>query len=172
VSKQPEDQAFFDFADRNGDGRLETAEIVAGLKALSLLAACEIAMSVTDHGTGVFELLDRNGDGQLTPRELADAVNTLQPFADAQGAVHPSALPRRLTVRVTTASMPAVISFPQPETVAATAPAAKPPEWFWRMDRNGDGEISEREFLGPLELFDKFDRNRDGLISPKEIERE
>jgi hypothetical protein len=36
------------------------------------------------------------------------------------------------------------------------------------MDRNGDGDVSLREFLGPLELFRKLDRDGDGLISPDE----
>ena len=33
------------------------------------------------------------------------------------------------------------------------------------MDRNGDGEVSLRKFLGPIELFRKLDKNSDGLIS-------
>jgi hypothetical protein len=33
------------------------------------------------------------------------------------------------------------------------------------MDRNGDSDVSLREFLGPIEHFRKLDRNGDGLIS-------
>jgi hypothetical protein len=36
------------------------------------------------------------------------------------------------------------------------------------MDRNGDGVVSRREFLGPPELFRKLDRDGDGVISPAE----
>jgi hypothetical protein len=38
------------------------------------------------------------------------------------------------------------------------------------MDRNGDGFVSRREFLGSREEFDQIDANKDGLISPEEAE--
>ena len=43
-----------------------------------------------------------------------------------------------------------------------------PPEWFTRMDRNGDGDLTLKEFLGDGSDFRKLDINRDGLIEPKE----
>jgi hypothetical protein len=36
------------------------------------------------------------------------------------------------------------------------------------MDRNGDGFVSRREFIGTRAAFDRLDRDRDGLISPEE----
>ena len=38
------------------------------------------------------------------------------------------------------------------------------------MDRNRDGDLSRREFLGPLETFADFDEDEDGLISVDEVE--
>jgi hypothetical protein len=38
------------------------------------------------------------------------------------------------------------------------------------MRRNRDGDVSRREFLGPLGQFDRLDRDEDGLISPDEAE--
>jgi hypothetical protein len=39
------------------------------------------------------------------------------------------------------------------------------------MDRNGDGFVSRREWLGPEELFHKLDADGDGLLSPQEAAR-
>ena len=44
------------------------------------------------------------------------------------------------------------------------------PLWFRKMDRNADGDVSEREFLGTIEQFRKLDRDGDGLLSPEEAE--
>src|SRR5207253_4986211 len=51
------------------------------------------------------------------------------------------------------------------------AQAARGPVWFQRMDRNGDGELSLREWLGSKEDFRRIDTNGDGIISLEEAER-
>jgi hypothetical protein len=38
------------------------------------------------------------------------------------------------------------------------------------MDKNGDGDVSPREFLGTPEDFRRIDTNGDGLIDPEEAE--
>jgi len=37
------------------------------------------------------------------------------------------------------------------------------------MDRNGDGRVSGREFLGSETDFQQRDRNGDGKLSPAEL---
>ena len=49
--------------------------------------------------------------------------------------------------------------------------APKGPEWFRKMDRNNDGDISLKEWLGTEEEFRKIDADGDGLISVEEAER-
>jgi hypothetical protein len=43
--------------------------------------------------------------------------------------------------------------------------------WFRKMDRNADGDVSFREFLGAREEFDRIDADGDELISVEEAER-
>ena len=49
-------------------------------------------------------------------------------------------------------------------------PAAGP-DWFQKMDRNHDGDVSRREFLGPRDQFDRLDRDNDGLIDADEASK-
>ena len=46
--------------------------------------------------------------------------------------------------------------------------SAAGPNWFRKMDRNRDGDISRREFLGPRADFERLDRDHDGLIDAQE----
>jgi hypothetical protein len=49
--------------------------------------------------------------------------------------------------------------------------AAVGPVWFQRMDRNMDGDLTWKEFLGPRHVFEELDANHDGLIDPMEAEK-
>lgn len=161
--------ALFDLANRRGAGEIKSAEIDAALIAVAPLAGCRVTVTIFDRGGGLFELLDRNGDGQLSPRELVEAAATLKPFAGSNGKIGPTDLPRRLEFRSAVASVPVLQSPPAaPQSTVPPPPRPSVPAWFTQMDRNGDGDVSLREFLGPIELFRKLDRNGDGLISPDE----
>jgi Ca2+-binding EF-hand superfamily protein len=170
LERQPAAQALFDLADRNADGKVDAAEVEAALKAVGPLARSRVEVVFADQGSGLFELLDRDGDGRLSPRELVEAVGVLKSFAGPDGMVGPKDLVRQFRVRVVVESIPVgvlaqpVRMLPEDEPVRR----AGVPAWFVKMDRNGDGDVSLREFVGPIELFRKLDRNGDGLISAEE----
>jgi hypothetical protein len=50
----------------------------------------------------------------------------------------------------------------------AAAGDVEPPKWFRDGDFNGDGDVSRREFVGPLEHFRQLDLNEDGFVSAAE----
>ncbi len=170
LEKQPPLLAFFDLADRNGDGKVDVAEVEAALKVIASLARCRVDIAFADKGNGLFELLDRNGDGRLSPRELVEAAAVLKPFAGPDGTIGPKDLIRRFDVQCSVEAIPVgvLIAPARPTPGDESRQPVNLPAWFAKMDRNGDGDISLREFVGPIELFRKFDKNGDGLISPEE----
>jgi Ca2+-binding EF-hand superfamily protein len=170
VETQPAALALFDLADRVGGGKVDAAAVEAALKAVAPLARCRVEVTFTDRGDGLFELLDRNGDGRLSPRELVEAAAVLRPFAGPDGAVGPKDLVRQYHVRAAVEPVPVGVVVTVPRADAADGPGrtVAAPAWFSKMDRNGDGDVSLREWVGPVELFRKLDRNGDGLLSPDE----
>ena len=156
----------FDLADRNADGKVDAAEVDAALKVLAPLANCRVDVVFADQGNGLFELLDKNGDARLSPRELVEAPAVLSPLAGPDGLVGPNDLIRRFVVRSGTDTIPIGFVVTTRSSSGASVPSV--PEWFTKTDRNGDGEVSLREFVGPIDLFRKLDRDGDGLISAAE----
>ncbi|MBN9118118.1 MAG: EF-hand domain-containing protein [Planctomycetes bacterium] len=112
-------------------------------------------------GAGLFELIDTNHDGALSVRELRGAWDRLKEAGCVTaGAFDAKKLPRVLLVAA---------SRGYPQTLALDA--RRGPAWFRAMDRNGDGDVSRREFTGPADVFDKLDLDKDGLISAAEAEK-
>jgi Ca2+-binding EF-hand superfamily protein len=159
----------FALMDRNGDGKLTEAEVTEFLDVHALGSTAFVTLTQGDQGRGLFELIDTNRDGRLSPRELKNAWKTLEPWdLDGDGCISRNEIPRRLQL---------IISHGRPASNSpAAAPAVAPvvskarsgPLWFRKMDRNGDGDVSRKEFLGSDEDFDRIDTDHDGLISEKE----
>ena len=54
------------------------------------------------------------------------------------------------------------------EPAKAEAAKAAGPLWFRKMDVNGDGDVSRREWLGSDDDFQRIDTDGDGLIDAAE----
>jgi Ca2+-binding EF-hand superfamily protein len=169
-------RGLFTFADRDGDGKLTEKELNAFFDAIDDGMNASVSLSVSDHGPGLFELLDANRDGRLSIRELRTAWERVAPWDKANaGAVTRDQIPRQysLTVRQGTVDDRRfrVAVARQAGMRPQSANSGRGPLWFKKMDRNGDGDVSPREWLGSAEDFKKIDTDGDGLISADEAEK-
>jgi len=179
----------FKLMDRDGDGKLFEKEVLAYLDATQEMQAAARAgcasVAVTTEGKGLFEMIDTDGDGRLSVREMRNAVKLITELdRDGDGCVSKAELPRctQAAFRMGPADgggnlgyyAPAQALILNDARLVGSAPRqAKPPrgpEWFRKMDRNGDGDVSRKEFLGTDEQFAEIDTDGDGLISVEEAE--
>lgn len=147
-------------ADRDGDGKLSARELDGWLDLQSKISRGQVLLTVLDGG-GLFEVLDANHDGALSVRELRGGWERLKAVgAVTDGKFDPKKQPRVVLVAAS-----------RGYTSTLAADARRGPDWFKAMDRNGDGDVSRREFAGPADVFDTLDTDADGLLSADEAEK-
>jgi Ca2+-binding EF-hand superfamily protein len=181
-------RGIFKAMDRDGDGKLFEKEMLAYLDTMKELQAAAqksfASLTVSDRGRGLFDLLDTNRDGRLGLREMRRMPELLGPKGgldrDGDGALSRSEIPRSYRADFRRGPVAVGNNFGGKVFVVAnrvggpapTPPApARGPLWFRKMDRNRDGDVSRREFLGTDEEFRKIDTDGDGLISLEEAEK-
>jgi Ca2+-binding EF-hand superfamily protein len=169
-------RGLFELIDTDGDGKIFWPEMERYVRSRAEAAATRCDIVLYDLGHGFFESLDLNHDGRLGLREIRAAATTLFGMRrPGQTILRPNDPPRRLHLEVIRGSFQLFGTGGMGEstlpklTVQPRVPVG--PMWFQRMDRNMDGDVSWKEFLGPRHVFEELDADHDGLIDPKEAEK-
>jgi Ca2+-binding EF-hand superfamily protein len=175
-------QALVKLTGLDGDGKLTEKEMLAYLDQMHELrakaAASFATLSVVDQGR-LFDLLDTDGDGRLSVREERQAVSLLDRLdRDGDGFLGKDEIPHSYFATFVRGP---VDTTPFPGAMFVNSSPARPPGigstpvrgplWFRKMDRNQDGDVSRREFVGTDEPFARIDTDGDGLIRVEEAER-
>lgn len=145
-------------------------ETTINLTAAQVRSAEQVSLGAVVDGYPLLPMLDPNDDGRLTTRERRELVERVLAFdTNGDGAV--SMTEAQPPVRICIGLGPVVhrelaglrsLVWPPTE---ASAPG---PEWFVRMDRNSDNDLSRSEFPGTDEQFQSLDADKDELISAAE----
>ncbi|MGD9723338.1 MAG: hypothetical protein AB7O59_18105 [Pirellulales bacterium] len=158
--------------DIDGDKKIFKGELSNYLDAQRQAAAARLQIQVANLGQDLFSILDLDMDGLLSQRELRTAGNVLlAEDRNGDNKLSGNELPLQIKATLLRGADPpteedALVS----RRRVSSAGSSSGPLWFRKMDRNRDGDVSQREFIGPLDAFKKLDADSDGLVDSDEAE--
>jgi len=153
----------------NSDGKrgLPKEQWTKYLDVLNEVADLWVEARWQDHGRQLASFLDRDGDRALSPRELAHGWEIFK-GVKPQASVRWGRVTRLVAIHFSQGAPTAENTTADEGAAKAGSIRAAAPKWFTAMDRNGDGDVSPREFLGTAADFKGLDADADGLIGTEE----
>jgi Ca2+-binding EF-hand superfamily protein len=170
----------FASVDSNHDAMVTREELFQFAERDSIATSSQIELTVEQDGRTLFSIVDENHDRRISHREIATAAAAMPRLdKNGDGQLADSELGTTYRLRIglgrsnirRTVTSGTMTSGMQRNMVDAILPDSEQldgPEWFRRMDRNRDSDVSWREFLGTAAHFARIDSDRDGLISISE----
>lgn len=133
----------------------------------------QVSVGAVIDGYPILPVIDPDDDGRFTIREMRSLVERLRAFdrnQDGRLTVEENPSPLRVCFGLGPLvhnELADIRSVNRPAKGATTAG----PEWFVRMDRNRDNDLTRNEFPGTDEQFAAMDADNDALISVDEAVR-
>jgi hypothetical protein len=158
-------------ADKDQDDKLFLKELRLYVESRQQAALARTVMDVTSAGRSLFEILDANRYRRLNASEITALGARVKAWdANEDGALAETEVPQyiRIAARRGTANVTGVTGGAAQTTPDRVRLNPAGPPWFANMDRNRDGEVSKREFLGPPDVFFRLDRDANSVLDPDE----
>ncbi len=164
----------FELMDKDGNGKLYMDEVNGFVEHEAKTAQSQMVLNAADQGRAIFAIMDLNRDRHLGTREIRGTMSRVSSWdRNGDGKVNADEIPHHYQLaigrgRITPVGANIVARREMAQT--ETEKSGDGPAWFRRMDRNRDGDISPREFLGTHAQFETIDGDHDGLINAAEAE--
>ncbi len=149
--------------------RISLDNCVVDFSAVQSGVSDQISIGAVYDGYPLLPELDPNDDARYTTRELRDLSSLLTKFDgnhDGKLTQQETQAPLRVCIGLgplVHGELAAIRSVPTGSVVHTEGP-----DWFVRMDRNKDDDLTRDEFPGTDEQFATIDTNSDKLISAEE----
>lgn len=167
----------FKAIDADHNGMIFEDEWLAFMTVDEIISENRVTLTVAVTATDPIAEFDSNGDGRLTHGEWKRALATIRTWdANNDGEISPEEVPRHFVGTFHLGRERPSASRGEMNGMGKSAPPSdaalgSTPAWFQKMDRNRDGEVSFREFLGPLSVFRRLDLNHDGVLDADEAKK-
>lgn len=156
--------------DSDADGNVFQSEFKVGVQRLIDQVSAQTDFAIDRWGRSLFSAIDSDRNLQLSRREFASLANRIKAWdANADGALTSSEIPESYQLKIGPGLPRFVAGRSAGQNQLGQPQSGLPqPIWMRQLDRNGDGDLSRREFPGSNDAFNKLDKNRDGFVDLRE----